>query len=218
MDREFRRRGLAPARSGIPVAWNGTPPWKSWISSREAVTRRHCVFRWDPPVLDAIEIGPRRVHTLRGPRQVGKSTTAKRIIKRLLDGGERRILYFSFDLSTTHSDIAEVVHRARQLHPDPEGPWYLFLDEVTTMPQWQLGIKYIVDSGLSNEDFIFCAGPTSRRPNLNEHGERTRRWVGSQRPSKIFLPTAKFPETLWRCSGTLLPGTSGILGVAGSQR
>jgi uncharacterized protein len=120
-------------------------------------------LQWDPPVLDAIEIGPGRVHTLRGPRQVGKSTTAKCIIKRLLDRGERRILYFSFDLSTTHADIAEVVHRARQLHPDPEGPWYLFLDEVTTMPQWQLGIKYIIDSGLSAEDFILCTGSSARK-------------------------------------------------------
>lgn len=144
--------------------------WNPWWQDPTAIERDITIrtlasrrLRWDPPVLDAIEIGPRRVHTLRGPRQVGKSTTAKRIIKRLLDGGERRILYFSFDLSTTHADIAEVVHRARQLHPDPEGPWYLFLDEVTTMPQWQLGIKYIVDSGLSNEDFILCTGSSARK-------------------------------------------------------
>jgi predicted AAA+ superfamily ATPase len=32
-------------------------------------------FHWDPLVLDAIEIGLQRVHTLRGPRQVGKSTS-----------------------------------------------------------------------------------------------------------------------------------------------
>lgn len=120
-------------------------------------------FHWDPPVLDAIEIGPQRVHTLRGPRQVGKSTTAKRLIQRLLDQGESRVLYFAFDLSTSHADIAEVVHRARHLHPDPAGPWYLFLDEVTTMPDWQLGVKYIVDNGPSHEDFILCTGSSARR-------------------------------------------------------
>lgn len=123
-------------------------------------TRR---FRWDPPALDAIDVGLRRVHTLRGPRQVGKSTTAKQLIKRLLERGERRVLYFSFDLATAHADIADVIQRARQLHPDPEGPWYLFLDEVTTVAHWQLGVKYVVDNGPSDQDFILCTGSSARK-------------------------------------------------------
>ena len=120
-------------------------------------------FHWDPPALDAIEVGLQRVHTLRGPRQVGKSTTAKRLIQRLLQQGETRVLYHTFDLSTSHADIAEVVYRARQLHPDPDGPWYLFLDEVTTMADWQLGVKYIVDNGPSDQDFILCTGSSARK-------------------------------------------------------
>jgi uncharacterized protein len=103
------------------------------------------------------------VHTLRGPRQVGKSTTAKRLIRRLLERGERRVLYFSFDLATAHTDIADVIQRARQLHPDPDGPWYLFLDEVTTVADWQLGVKYVVDNGPSDQDFILCSGSSARK-------------------------------------------------------
>jgi len=120
-------------------------------------------FRWDPPVLDAIEVSPRRIHTLRGPRQVGKSTTAKILIRRLLERGERRVLYFPFDLGTNHSEIVDVIQRARQLHPDPDGPWYLFLDEVTTIPDWQLGVKYVVDNGPSDEDFVLCTGSSARK-------------------------------------------------------
>lgn len=127
---------------------------------RALATRR---FHWDPPALDAIEVDLRRVHTLRGPRQVGKSTTAKRLIKQLLERGERRVLYFSFDLATAHTDIADVVQRARQLHPDPDGPWYLFLDEVTTIADWQLGVKYVVDNGPSDQDFILCTGSSARK-------------------------------------------------------
>ncbi len=120
-------------------------------------------FQWDPPVLDAIDVGLKRVHALRGPRQVGKSTTVKRLIQRLLQKGEKRVLYHTFDLSTSRADIAEVVHRARELHPEPDGPWYLFLDEVTTMPDWQLGVKYIVDNGPSDQDFILCTGSSARQ-------------------------------------------------------
>ncbi len=142
-------------------------PWWRDPASVERDPKIHAFgsrsFHWDPPALDAIEIGLQRVHTLRGPRQVGKSTTAKRLIQRLIQQGETRILYYTFDLSTFHADIAEVVHRARQLHPDPAGPWYLFLDEVTTMPDWQLGVKYIVDNGPSDEDFILCTGSSARK-------------------------------------------------------
>lgn len=120
-------------------------------------------LRWDPPVLGSIELGPRRVHTLRGPRQVGKSTTAKRLIRKLLESGERRILYFPFDLSREKADIAEAVRRARQLHPDPGGPWFLFLDEITTIPDWQLGVKFIVDNGPAEDDFILCTGSAARK-------------------------------------------------------
>lgn len=162
--RETRTEPAMPPSDRQILHWN---PWWRDPAAIEHDTKIRALasrrFRWDPPVLDAIEVGPGRVHTLRGPRQVGKSTTAKRIIQGLLGRGERRILYFSFDLSTTHADIAEVVHRARQLHPDPEGPWYLFLDEVTTMPDWQLGVKHIVDSGLSDEDFILCTGSSARK-------------------------------------------------------
>jgi uncharacterized protein len=55
------------------------------------------------------------------------------------------------------------VRRARALHPDPEGTWYLFLDEVTTVPDWQLGIKFVIDNGPADEDFILCTGSSARQ-------------------------------------------------------
>lgn len=119
-------------------------------------------LRWDPPVLNAMRIGPRMVHTLRGPRQVGKSTTSKRLIQRLLGEGERRVLYYAFDLVTSNEDIVTVIRQARALHPEPEGPWYLFLDEVTTIPDWQLGVKFVVDNGPAHEDFVLCTGSSAR--------------------------------------------------------
>jgi hypothetical protein len=118
---------------------------------------------WNPPVMEAIELVPGRLHTLRGPRQVGKSTTIKRLIRRLLERGERRVLYFSFELSTDHADIVSAIQRARQLHPDPSGAWYVFLDEVTMMRDWQLGVKYVVDHGPSDADLLLCTGSSARK-------------------------------------------------------
>jgi len=162
--KESRKERAMPPSDEQILHWN--PWWRdpaaiTYDPKLRALAKRR--LRWDPPVLDAMELGPQRVHTLRGPRQVGKSTTAKRMIQGLLERGERRILYFSFDLSTRHADLVEVVQRARQLHPDPEGSWYVFLDEVTTVPDWQLGVKYIIDSGLGEEDFVLCTGSSARK-------------------------------------------------------
>lgn len=124
---------------------------------------RSAALQWRPPVLDAVTLRPGAVHTLRGPRQVGKSTTAKLLIERLLQAGQRRVLYFSFDLVRHDTAIVDVIRRARQLHPQPDGPWYLFLDEVTIVPEWQRAVKYAVDAGLAAEDLIFCTGSSARQ-------------------------------------------------------
>jgi len=103
------------------------------------------------------------VHTLRGPRQVGKTTTVKRLVERLVRRGERRVFYFSFDLQRDQRAIRDVVVRARKLHPAPDGPWYIFLDEVTSVPDWQMGIKYLWDAGIIRDDFVLCTGSSARK-------------------------------------------------------
>ena len=66
-------------------------------------------FVWAPPVESRLTLEDPEVHTLRGPRQVGKTTTVKRLIRRLLERGERRVLYFS------RSNISDAQDRRRQL-------------------------------------------------------------------------------------------------------
>ena len=124
---------------------------------------RKSPFRWDPPALSDIPLRLGDLDTLRGPRQVGKTTTLKRMVERLTDRGERRVLYYSFDLERDNADIPDVIRRAKTLSAFPAGPWYLFLDEVTSIPDWQLGVKYAWDSGLTREDFVLCTGSSARR-------------------------------------------------------
>ncbi len=119
-------------------------------------------FVWDPPVESRLTLDDPAVHTLRGPRQVGKTTTVKRLVRRLLERGERRVLYFSLDLQTDYRNIPEIVRRARMLHPDPDGRWYLFLDEVTAVPDWARGIKYLWDQGLIRDDVLLLTGSSAQ--------------------------------------------------------
>lgn len=120
-------------------------------------------FVWSPPVMKDIPLRPGSIHTLRGPRQVGKTTTAKRLIERLLQRGERRVFYYSFDLESDNAAIPSIIQRAKAAADFGEGPWYLFLDEVTAIPEWQRGVKFAWDQGSIRDDFVLCTGSSARR-------------------------------------------------------
>lgn len=120
-------------------------------------------FQWDPPAFLDIPMRAGDLSTLRGPRQVGKTTTLKRMIRRLLAQSERRVLYYSFDTETSNEEIPDVVRRAKGISGLPPGPWYFFLDEVTAIPDWQRGVKYAWDAGLLRDDFVLCTGSSAHR-------------------------------------------------------
>lgn len=144
------------------LAWN---PW--WVDP--AMIRRdpHLLelegspIRWDPPLLEGFPMHTGDAHTLRGPRQAGKTTLVKRFVRTLLEDGERRVFYFSFDLHRTPDSLYDAIRRAKRLHPDPDGPWYLFLDEVTSIPEWQRGVKIAWDQGLTRDDFMLLTGSSA---------------------------------------------------------
>jgi uncharacterized protein len=144
------------------LAWN---PW--WSDTAAARRDPHirafegAFVQWNPPLLDGLPIALGDTHTVRGPRQAGKTTLTKRLIQRLLERGETRVFYFSFDLQRQPDALYDAVRRAKSLHPDPEGPWYLFLDEVTSVPQWQRGVKVAWDQGLTRGDFLLLTGSSA---------------------------------------------------------
>ncbi len=117
--------------------------------------------KWDPAPLKAIQLRFEDTHTLRGPRQAGKTTTLKRMIRRLVDAGESRILYVSFDVPQEATIIGELVRAAKRLHPAPKGPWYLFFDEITALPDWQLGVRAAWDAGLTADDALLLTASSA---------------------------------------------------------
>jgi uncharacterized protein len=187
-------------------------PW--WVDpaaigrDRYLVHRRAGPFQWRPPVLDAMTVAPGAIHTLRGPRQVGKTTTAKMLIDGLVARGETRVLYFSFDLARNNQAITDVIRRARQLHPQPEGAWFLFLDEVTTVPDWQRAVKYAVDQGLIGDDFVLCTGSSARQMGSEQMPGRR----GNGR-DYVQLPMS-FRDFCSQALGADLPGTLVSIGHA----
>lgn len=95
-----------------------------------------------------------------GPRQVGKTTFLKLFIKNLIDNGAnpKRILYFSCETIKDFNDITEIARFSDSLM---KGKKYLFFDEITFVDEWQRAVKFILDSPLIKDKFIFVTGSSS---------------------------------------------------------
>ncbi len=115
-------------------------------------------FQRVPPVLGELDLGGPVVYTLRGPRQVGKTTALKILARRLIRQGvpARNVVYYSLDLERDPEAIVEVVRRARSV--GDEGRRYILLDEISSVPNWQRAVKYLRDNTPARDDFFLVTG------------------------------------------------------------
>lgn len=120
------------------------------------------VFDLDP--LAHLNLLSPGIHIVRGPRQVGKSTSLKRLVRRMLDAGRdrRHIIYLASDLleGQPPRDLYASVARAKEL-ARAEEPCLLMLDEVTMVSRWQTAIKSLWDDGLVRGDVVLCTGSSA---------------------------------------------------------
>jgi len=111
-----------------------------------------------------IDLGRAGLHTLRGPRQVGKSTDLKLLAQRALAEGfeGRQILYLTLELLEGQSlaGVAETVKRARSMTRGGD-PRLILLDEVTFVDRWQTAIKSLWDDGTLDRDVVVCTGSSA---------------------------------------------------------
>ncbi len=124
------------------------------------------------------------------------------------------MFYFSFDLHQEPDALYDAVRRARSLHPDPDGPWYLFLDEVTSVPQWQRGVKVAWDQGLTRDDFLLLTGSSAHDLKSGVEQLPGRRGSGSD---FLHLPMS-FRDFCIQVEGIRLPDeTSDVEGFLGTD-
>lgn len=132
-------------------------PYNLWWQSHASAFAGVPEFRRD--VFDdlyADVTGLPQIVSVTGPRRVGKSTLLLQCIQKLIrDAKEpaaqaRRIVYFSMedpalDLPGADRDkfFNELVAAARTMAP--QGPVYLFLDEIQRFPRWELYLKKFYD-------------------------------------------------------------------------
>lgn len=119
-------------------------------------------YKWWPSVYYDFPISQDAILTLRGPRQVGKTTFLKLLIKKLLlEEKLRREAIFFYpcdriaDYNELHLLLSEFLAFAR---PRIHERLFIFLDEISFVKEWQRAIKELVDAGRLKNALLLLTG------------------------------------------------------------
>ena len=103
------------------------------------------------------------IYSLRGPRRVGKTTLLKLEVKRLLASVPRwNIMYYSFDLGGTPADVVHILDEySARVGKTAKGRRFVFLDEISSVLDWQKAIKMQRDMGRLGDYTVVVSGSHS---------------------------------------------------------
>lgn len=132
-------------------------------------------IKWNYKVLDKLDEG---IYSLRGPRQVGKTSWIKQKIRELLKKGKsRNILFYSCD-NINSKELSEIIELFFEL--SEQGKKFIFLDEIPFVENWEFVLKHYYDLGKFKDCFILVCGSnsldikksTERMPGRGDKGKR----------------------------------------------
>jgi len=118
-------------------------------------------YRWHFRTSDEIRLDPGNIFTIRGPRQIGKTTLVKLIIKSLVEEGvnEKAVFYATCDVIIDHIELLELVRGYLEFADSTNvHEKYIFLDEISGIENWQKAIKLLVDSGELDDACLVLTG------------------------------------------------------------
>ena len=145
-------------------------------------------YVYEPQLFKSSDLKKDAVYTLRGARQVGKTTLVKIIIKDLLEKSinPRNIFYYSMDLVKDDKELFEIFISWYQTVKEDSKRKYILFDEATFVKNWEKSIKHIVDTfGLENKTFILTG---SSAIDLRKGSDRLPGRRGVSSPDKLLLP------------------------------
>lgn len=128
------------------------------------------------------------VYSIRGPRQIGKTTFLKLLIKEKLKTVQKEgIFYWSCDNLSTKEDLISLIrdysNYCKIKNTQPE---YIILDEITEIIDWQKAIKFVIDNNILENVCIILTG--SNAIDLKKGTERLPGRRGSKGKDLFFLP------------------------------
>ena len=120
-------------------------------------------YRWIPKIVNKIDLKPFSLHILLGPRQCGKTTAIKLLIKRLLEEKDpKSVFYFNCENITDHKELGEILSLYLEFKKNNSiSNSIILLDEITLPKEWYRALKYYIDKGKFKNDVIIITGSSS---------------------------------------------------------
>lgn len=104
-------------------------------------------YKWHPPLLDSFNMKKDVIYTVRGSRQIGKTTLLKLLIERLLGENQKEnIFYFTCNNVEDYKELIDILQTYFDW-AENERRKYVFIDEITFVKSWTRGIKHLADLG-----------------------------------------------------------------------
>ncbi len=138
-------------------------PW--WRGQEDIAIRRweSMKTRWLPKWIKQVSTQPFSLNFVIGPRQTGKSTGIKILIQELLkQNAAESIFYFNCDFIPDIDSFKKTIDAYLEFR-ESQGikSSYIFLDEVTSLPEWWRIIKGYTDLGVFENDVLTITGSSS---------------------------------------------------------
>ena len=155
------------------------------------------VIKWRPKIRYAFDFDKDLVYSLRGPRQIGKTTMLKLLIREFLDDGISpwNIMYYAFDVESNPRELVALIKsyfdNTKTQRKDKR--CYLFLDEISSIKNWQKGIKRLWDQKRLENCTIIATGSHSVDLKISTEKLPGRRGNTPDALDKI-MPPMKFSE------------------------
>ncbi len=137
---------------------------KEFINEDEKITDYYrAKYKIEHEILEEYPKNTDAIITLRGPRQIGKSTAIKLIIKKLLleeNIDSKKIFFLACDLIRDYKELHEILTVYLDfIRPKfPKNRIYIFLDEISFVHEWQRAIKSLADFGKFKNATILITG------------------------------------------------------------
>ena len=163
-------------------------------------------IKWDPRIKAYFKMNRDVIYTLRGPRQVGKTTLLKILIRELLIGKRKpeSILYLTCDMIIDNRELVTTIEEYLEYAEGQIGKErkYIFIDEIPSVKGWEKALKSLVDKGRMTGISVILTG--SHAIDLKYSSERLpgRRGESSGSVNKILVPM-KFSEYVETVSAEL---------------
>src|SRR3989338_7353321 len=141
-----------------------------WWKEKEKIERDYDIIKWKekrhkwvPNIVNKIDSEPFSFHILLGPRQAGKTTAMKLLIKRLLEKEDPKgIFYFNCEELGDYREVLELIETYLEFKEDNKiKNSFLILDEVTSAHELYKAIKSLIDKGKLKNETLLITGSSS---------------------------------------------------------